>query len=34
LRVDRQRVDHWVSQGANTSDRVASLLKQAAQPSA
>ena len=30
LRIDRDRVDHWVSKGAQTSDRVASLLKQAA----
>jgi len=29
LRVDRERVDYWLSQGAQTSDRVASLLKQA-----
>jgi len=34
LRVDQQRVEHWVSQGANTSDRVASLLKQVPQPTA
>jgi small subunit ribosomal protein S16 len=30
LRIDRERVDHWVSQGAQTSERVASLLKQSA----
>ena len=30
LRIDRDRVDHWVSQGAQTSDRVANLLKQSA----
>lgn len=30
LRIDRDRVDHWVSQGAQTSERVASLLKQSA----
>lgn len=30
LRIDRERVDYWVSQGAQTSDRVANLLKQAA----
>ena len=30
LRIDRERVDHWVSQGAKPSDRVASLLKQTA----
>ncbi len=27
LRIERERVDHWVSQGAQTSDRVAKLLK-------
>lgn len=27
LRVDRDRIDHWVSQGAQPSDRVAQLLK-------
>lgn len=31
LRVDRDRVDYWVSQGAQTSDRVAQLLKGAAE---
>ena len=30
LRIDRDRVDHWVSKGAQTSERVASLLKQSA----
>lgn len=30
LRIDRERVDHWVSKGAKTSDRVASLLKMSA----
>jgi len=30
LRIDRERVDHWVAQGAKPSDRVASLLKQSA----
>ena len=30
LRIDRERVDFWVAQGAQTSDRVASLLKQSA----
>jgi small subunit ribosomal protein S16 len=34
LRVDPQRVEHWVSRGANTSGRVASLLKQAEKTSA
>jgi small subunit ribosomal protein S16 len=32
LRIDRQRIEHWVSRGANTTDRVASLIKQAAEP--
>lgn len=27
LRVDQERVDHWVAQGAQLSDRVASLIK-------
>ena len=27
LRVDQTRIDYWVSQGAQPSDRVASLLK-------
>jgi small subunit ribosomal protein S16 len=27
LRIDRERVDYWVSQGAQTSERVANLLK-------
>jgi small subunit ribosomal protein S16 len=30
VRIDRERVDYWLSQGAQTSDRVASLLKQQA----
>lgn len=30
LRIDRERVEHWVSKGAQTSDRVAALLKQSA----
>ncbi|MDM3872642.1 30S ribosomal protein S16 [Porticoccus sp. W117] len=29
LRVDLERVNHWVSQGAKPSDRVAKLLKDA-----
>ena len=29
LRVDSERLDYWVSQGAQLSDRVASLVKQA-----
>ncbi len=27
LRIERERVDHWISQGAKPSDRVAKLLK-------
>lgn len=27
LRVDRERLDYWVKQGAQMSDRVASLVK-------
>ncbi len=27
LRIDRARVDYWLSKGAQASDRVASLLK-------
>ena len=27
LRIDVERVDHWISQGATPSDRVANLLK-------
>jgi small subunit ribosomal protein S16 len=30
LRLDKARIDHWLSQGAQTTERVASLLKQAA----
>ncbi|MGW8247037.1 MAG: 30S ribosomal protein S16 [Acidiferrobacterales bacterium] len=30
LRVDRERVEHWISVGAKPSDRVAKLLKEAA----
>ena len=29
LQIDLARVDHWVSNGAGTSDRVASLVKEA-----
>ena len=28
LRIDLERADYWISQGAQPSDRVASLLKQ------
>ncbi|MBU2705698.1 30S ribosomal protein S16 [Zooshikella marina] len=30
LRVDQERASYWLSQGAQTSDRVAQLLKEAA----
>ncbi len=30
LRVDRERIDYWISQGAQPSERVAALVKQAA----
>jgi small subunit ribosomal protein S16 len=30
LRVDSERVDYWVGQGAQVSDRVKSLIKEAA----
>jgi small subunit ribosomal protein S16 len=30
LRLDRARVEHWLSQGAKPTERVAQLLKQAA----
>ena len=29
LNIDRERIDYWISQGAQTSERVASLLKSA-----
>jgi small subunit ribosomal protein S16 len=29
LRINKERVEHWVGQGAQLSDRVASLLKEA-----
>ncbi len=28
LRIDQIRVDHWIGQGAKTSDRVAKLIEQ------
>ena len=34
LRLDLERVDHWVSQGAQPSDRVKSLIKEARKVSA
>lgn len=30
LRIDQERIDYWVSQGAQTSERVGKLLKTAA----
>jgi len=30
LRLDRDRIDHWIGQGAQTSDRVSTLLKKSA----
>ena len=30
MRLDAERIQHWVSQGAKPSDRVAALIKQAA----
>jgi small subunit ribosomal protein S16 len=34
LHVDQDRVQHWISQGAQPSERVATLLKQAAKQAA
>jgi small subunit ribosomal protein S16 len=34
LRIDRGRVDHWVSHGAQASDRVSRLLKDHAEAAA
>ena len=34
LRVDLDRANHWISQGAQTSDRVGTLLKQAGKAAA
>jgi small subunit ribosomal protein S16 len=34
LHVDQDRVQHWVSQGAQPSERVSALLKQAAKQQA
>jgi len=31
LRVDRERIDHWVEQGAQISERVSHLIVEAAQ---
>jgi small subunit ribosomal protein S16 len=30
LRIDRDRIEHWVSKGAQLSDRVATLIKETA----
>ncbi|MET0070803.1 MAG: 30S ribosomal protein S16 [Candidatus Thiodiazotropha sp.] len=34
LRIDQARVTHWISKGAKPSERVAALLKQAAEEAA
>ena len=34
LRLDRERVDHWVAKGAQASDRVVTLIKEAAKAAA
>ena len=34
LQIDLDRIDHWVSNGAATSDRVATLVKEARKQSA
>jgi small subunit ribosomal protein S16 len=34
LRLDQGRIDHWVSQGAQTTERVARLIKDAAKAAA
>jgi small subunit ribosomal protein S16 len=34
LRITQERTQHWISQGAQPSDRVASLVKQAAKQAA
>ena len=34
LRIDRERVDHWISNGAQPSDRIAALLKEQAKAAA
>ena len=34
LRIDRERVDHWLSKGAQASDRVSALLKEQAKAAA
>jgi len=34
LRLDQARVEHWITQGAQPSDRVAQLVKEAAKAAA
>lgn len=34
LKIDQQRVDYWISQGAKASDRVAKLIKENSQTAA
>jgi len=34
LRLNQERIEHWVSKGAQTSDRVASLIKEQAKAAA
>lgn len=34
LRIEQSRIDHWVAQGAQLSERVASLVKEAGSQSA
>ena len=34
LRIDQARIDHWVSQGAQVSDRVKKLVQEAAEAAA
>jgi small subunit ribosomal protein S16 len=33
LRIDRERVDHWVGRGAQVSERVSHLIREAAEQS-
>lgn len=34
LRIDQERVDHWVNQGAQVSERVTHLIREASRSSA
>ncbi len=34
LKIDHERIDYWISQGAKTSDRVAKLIKESSQTTA